>query len=118
MREPGPGVGVQLFAYLGGMAAYALHLLASTALVPLACGMGTTWPLHLLSAAVLAVIALAGAVAWRLWRGAREGTDPVGGVLAHRRRFLGASGLMLNALAFAVVVFAEIPNHFLHPCLP
>lgn len=118
VTEPKPGVLWQIFAYLGGMTAYAVHLLVSPALVPLACEIERTWPLHLLTAGTLVVVATAGFVAWRLWTGVREERDEVAGIVASRRHFVGLSGLMLNALAFAIVVFAEIPNHVLNPCLP
>jgi hypothetical protein len=108
------GLAWQLFAFLGGMTAYAVHLMGGTALVPLACELGTNLPLSALNWAVIAVAVLAAVVAWRMLRATRGATDTPG----RRTAFLGFTGLLLNVLAVWVVLFAEAHVWVLDPCLP
>jgi hypothetical protein len=112
------GMAWQVFAYLGGMTAYAVHLMGGTALVPFACDIGTNLPLSALNWAVIAVAAFSGVTAWRIWRAAKVEAAATGSTPALRSAFLGFSGLLLNALAIAIVLFAEVHVWVLDPCLP
>jgi hypothetical protein len=108
----------QVFAYLGGMTAYAVHLLAGSALVPFACDIGTTLPVSALNWAMIAVAATSGGVAWRIWRAALVDVATSGAVSARRSAFLGFSGLLLDALAIVIILFVEAHVWVLDPCLP
>jgi hypothetical protein len=112
------GMAWQVFAFLGGMTAYAIHLMGGTALVPFACDVGTNLPLSVLNWAVIAVAAVAAAVAWKLWRTGRAQAAATGSTADQRSAFLGLTGLLLNVLAIAIVLFAEVHVWVLDPCLP
>jgi hypothetical protein len=119
--RPGPRTLVQIFGFGGGMMFYALHLLIGTPLVALSCEIGSTWPVHVASGVAVAGILAAGIAAWAVLRAGRADAasrDRRDEPLALRRGFLGATGLMLNALALVIVVWADIPNQVLSPCLP
>jgi hypothetical protein len=111
--EPGPGVAWQVFGFLGGTAAYAIHLFIGLAFVPLSCDVGTTWPIH--AATIVSVLAIAGstATAWWVRRSARRSAP----VIQRRRWLLGTSGLFLNGLAVMAVVFSDVPSQVLNPCI-
>ena len=111
----GLGPAAQMVALFGGMLFYAVHLLAGTALVPFACEVAGTWPIHVLSAVALLGIASCSWVAWRIRRTTHDATDQTG---LERARFLATMGLLMNALAAAIVLFAEIHAHVFDPCLP
>jgi hypothetical protein len=112
--EPGPGVPWQVVGFGGGMTAYALHLFVGLALVPLSCGLGSTWPIHLATAVTVAAITGSAVVAAWVRRSAAGVTPEV----ARRRRVLGSAGLFLNGLALMVVLLSDLPNYVLNPCLP
>lgn len=112
------GMAWQLFAYLGGMTAYVIHLLVGTALVPFACDIGTTLPLSALNLGVVTVAAVAGITAWRLWHAGRDEVARTGTTAARRSAFLGMAGFLLDVLAIAIVLFAEVHVWVLDPCIP
>lgn len=112
------GLAWQLFAFLGGMTAYAVHLMGGVALVPLACDLGTTLPLSALNWAVIAVAAAAAWVSWKIWRRASEEVSQSPSTPSRRSAFIGMTGLMMNILAIAIVLFAEVHVLILDPCIP
>ncbi len=112
------GLAWQLFAYLGGMTAYAVHLMGGTALVPFSCDVGTRLPLTALNVAVIIVCLAALAASWSIWRRASALAAQDGSAVSRRSAFIGLSGVMLNSLAIAVVLFAEAHVWFLDPCFP
>ena len=132
-----PSTWWQFVGFLGGTTAYALHLVIGVSLVPAACAIGANWPLHLVNWTAIAAIIGAFAVAERVRRsalaiGASDPSAPAWGVdqlndpdhgpvgMPHWRRglYLAISGHVLNALALAVVLFAEAHVWVLDPCLP
>jgi hypothetical protein len=112
------GIAWQMFAFLGGMTAYAIHLMGGVALVPLACEVGTNIPLSALNWAVIAVAAAAAWVSWKIWRRALTEVADSPSTPARRSAFLGFTGLLMNVLAILVVLFAEVHVLVLDPCLP
>ena len=116
VTDTAPGLLVQVYGLLGGMTAYAIHLMAGSALVPLSCELSSTWPNHLLTLAALLAIAGSALAAWKTTKVATGGTTD--DVLDRRFSFLGPVGLLLNGVAFLVVLYAEIPLWFFDPCLP
>lgn len=111
MKEAGPGLLAQFVALLGGALAYAAHLLVGSAVVPLACRAGTSWPIHLTTIVAVVVIMLAALLASRVQASAREAGSQHG-------VFLGRAGLLLDAWFLVIVLFAELPALFMDPCLP
>jgi hypothetical protein len=114
----GPGTFVQVYGFGGGMTAYALHLLLGLPLVPLSCELGSTWPVHTLTVIAVGGILTSATAALVTLRAGRAGTRPADPALDLRRVFLGTTGLLLNGLALLTVVYADIPNQILNPCLP
>lgn len=112
------GLRWQLFAYLGGMTAYAVHLMGGTALVPLSCELETTLPLSALNWAVIAVCIASFGVGRRIWREARSRVEREGAATSHRSAFLAFSGMLLNVLAIGIVLFVEVHVWTLDPCIP
>ncbi len=100
-------------ATLGAVAWWGLHLAGTYWLVPRTCELSATWPLHLLTVAVLAGILRAGWSAAQLRRSARARPDRHD---SRRDLFLGWSGLAL-AVFFAAVTLAEwSPVLVVDPC--
>lgn len=126
------GLAWQAFAFLGGMAAYAVHLMAGSALVPLACELGTVLPISVLSWSMIAVATAALVVGVRIRRGARAEAEAVGvdvdatgpesaagGATATRRTaFLGLAGALLSGLAITAILVVEAHVWVFDPCLP
>lgn len=111
------GLAWQSFAYLGGMTAYAVHLMGGTALVPLSCELGTTLPLSALNWIVIAVCVASFAAGRSIWRDARA-LAARDGAVPHRSAFLGFCGMLLNVLAIAIVLYVEVHVWVLDPCFP
>ena len=131
-----PSTWWQFVGFLGGSTAYALHLVIGVSLVPAACAIGANWPLHLVNWTAIAAILGASVTAERVRRsalaiGASDPSaparvdqlndpdlGPVGMPRWRRGLYLAISGHVLNALALAVVLFAEAHVWMLDPCLP
>jgi hypothetical protein len=113
-----PGIALQMFGYLGGMTTYAVYHLASPPLVPLACATGSTWMLTAASALAALIMIAATVTSVRLWRTGRAIAAATGATADHRTAFLGLTGTMLNGLALAIILLAEVWVHVLDPCLP
>lgn len=115
------------FALLGGPAAWTVHLLGSYPLVPLACRMGTTAPLNILTAAT-ALLSMAAAVTggWAHRRarsgngdfGAPTGADGVASAdTASRTGFMGLAGLLLALLFTFAIALEGLPPFLQNPCV-
>lgn len=121
------------FGFLGGMVAYALHLLVGFWFVPAACGTGAEalipWAeaaatLLFLGVAVAATVVAAGAR--RAVAGRRRQQEPAagGGVLrawdvataGSTGHFMATAGLLLDAVAVLVILFAAVPLLLVTPC--
>lgn len=122
------------FALLGGMAAYAVHLLVGFWVVPAACGAGyadvVPWVVTAATAAAAVVAAAATVVAVRARRG--MGRDCVPSELppeeapfprawditpaSSTAHFVATAGVVLSALALVVVLVAGIPPLLVPPC--
>jgi hypothetical protein len=100
----------------GGPLAWFASQQVSYALVPWACHGGPVIAIHLANLVALAIVALAGAFAWREWRlagpvGSDEVASPAG-----RQRFLGLTGLTLSGLFGLVIVAQALAAFFFGPC--
>jgi hypothetical protein len=132
------------FAVLGGMLAWAFHLLFAWGVAELACMNGETEVIGLplrgfvgLATGVPFVVALAATgIAWRVWRapahpdgdrsdhdastphsvrGGRPASDQ-GDKSVERARFLAQVGFVLDLLAVAATVFGAAALIVLEPC--
>jgi hypothetical protein len=111
-EREGAGAGLW-YGFMVGPIAWAVDLLSSYALVPMACDAGRLTLLHLVFLATF-VAALAGLfLAWQAWgrlRSEEGGSTSEGTPTGSRRRFMALSGMALST-AFALVIAAtEIPN--------
>ena len=88
----------------------------SYALVPWACHGGPLIAIHLTNLVALALVVLAGALAWRDWRRAgRPGSDEAAAPEG-RARFLALVGLTLSGL-FGLAILAQAGGAFFFgPC--
>lgn len=84
------------YAVSAGIVFWIIHLYFMPALQPLACDLQNNFPLHALSIATALPTIAAFYPAWRYYR---DGETPA-------LQFLGALGLMLNAL-FLLAILAE-----------
>ncbi|MBW3665242.1 MAG: hypothetical protein KY469_19280 [Actinobacteria bacterium] len=103
----GPLLWVSLTA---GIVLWGIHITGMAALSPLACEGPGAIVLHLLSVATLVPTLAAIIPAWSFWRQRERG---VGGVA-----FLGAMGVLLNAVSALAIVAEWVPVFVLHPCTP
>jgi hypothetical protein len=101
---------------LGGPLAWFTSQQLSYALVPWACHGGPLIAIHLTNLGALAVVALAGAFAWRERRGAGPHVSDERAPPEGRQRFLGLIGLTLSGLFGLVIVAQMIGAFFFGPC--
>lgn len=102
----------RLEATLGAPVWWGCHLGVGYWLVPRLCTWGVSWPLHLLTVVVVALIVRAGVVAVRVTRAGQRGDDHA----AHRDTLIGRLGLAITVLFGAVTLAEWVPSLFLDPC--
>lgn len=121
VREARKHAAIRWFVLSGGMAAFALHLLAGYYLVPLACVIGSNWPLYAVTVALAAVAAAAVGLGWRLRADPGPPERPEWaqgrGSRLHRARFMIHAGIVLSALGLAIILYAGASTLFFDPCL-
>lgn len=100
-------------AVLGGIIWWACHLGGSYWLIPRTCELGSAWPLHLLTAAMLVLIARAWLSGLQIMRAGRAARDEPG---ANRDVFLGWVGIAFSIFFAAVTVAEWVPVFFYDPC--
>jgi hypothetical protein len=100
----------------GGPLAWFASQQMSYALVPWACHGGPPAAIYLTNLGALAVIALAGACAWRDWRGPGRHVAEGPARAEGRQRFLGLVGLTLGGLFGLVIIAQTIAAFFFGPC--
>jgi hypothetical protein len=110
--ELGRGDRLLLAATLAGPLAWLLQLGIGYALIGPVCARQSRWPLHAVTWAALAAIAVGVMACWRRWtvpNGTAPGRSP--------RRALAAAGVA-SGLFFAILVLAfAIPLFVLEPCI-
>jgi hypothetical protein len=108
------------FALLGGPVAWSAHLLASYPMVPVACRMGTTAPLHAITAMTAAIAASAAAAGWWAWQRARGAGLPDGPgrfeASESRAGFMGLAGMLLALLFTFAILMEGLPPLLQDPC--
>lgn len=106
------------FALLGGPAAWSAHLLGSYPLVPVACRMGTTAPLNILTLVTAAVAGAATVASGWAYRRARPAASAAGVAGSESRAgFMGACGLLLGLLFTFAIVMEGLPPLLQDPCV-
>jgi uncharacterized membrane protein YhaH (DUF805 family) len=85
-------------------------------LVPWTCAADAKWPLYLVSACALALIAASEVLSVRNWRETGRGEpDERHGVIP-RSRFLAASGMILSGFFFLVIIAQVVAESILGVC--
>lgn len=118
------------FAVLGGPAAWTAHLLASYPLVSVACRMGTTAPLNIITGATALIAAAAAGTGWWAYRRSREHeasetrgdghaaeTRGDGHASETRAGFMGLVGLLLGLLFTFAILIEGLPPLLQDPCV-
>jgi hypothetical protein len=105
------------YALLGGIGAWAIHLVALASLVRLTCNAHRyEWVLHAITGITLAMTAVAIGLSRRLMRagGDDDSTDTESG----RAEFLGRLGIIVGVANFALISLEELYVILLHtrPC--
>lgn len=103
------------FGMLGGATAWLIHLQAAFVLVPWYCARHQTWPLHLLTIALLGFTFVAGVVSVSEWRRSPRAHEYLE-ARADRARFMAVLGALLSALFFLVILAQWIPVFVIDPC--
>lgn len=94
------------YAVLGGIAAWAIHLLFFAAFVRFTCTTdGHLWAMHALTVVCVLMTAAALFLSARLTRRPAEGTPSEGPATL---RFLGRLGLILNSFNLALILLEEV----------
>lgn len=112
--EPGPHPGWRWFALLGGMSAYAAHLIVSYYALPAACAYATRVPLYLVTLVLAGVAGAATVVGWRH----RHVPAPaeLSDARTERRRFMSRVGVFLSLLATLTILAAGAATPLFDPC--
>lgn len=114
-------VALRWFVFLGGMSAFALHLLLTLYLLPATCALGSAWPTYGLTAAFMGVTVAAILLGWRRTKGRvdgeRGGWAPGRGAHASRARFMVIAGQYLNVLALLFLLYFSVSMAAFDPCV-
>jgi hypothetical protein len=95
------------FGLLGAPLAWALHLVVSYPVVPLACATGSAVILHAITIITALVAACAGVIAWQDFRSIDvRGDRAPGDAIQVNRKFLAGLGVSLS-LFFLLVILVE-----------
>ena len=95
------------YGALGGAVAWSLHLLASYAILPVACAAGSTLPIHALTLVFALATIGAGVASFASWR--RAGATAA-------ERWTGLASLVLNGIFLFAIIIEGLPAFALHPC--
>ncbi|QBI18381.1 hypothetical protein ER308_01535 [Egibacter rhizosphaerae] len=113
VQDPGPHPGWRWFALLGGMSAYALHLIVSYYALPAVCAYATRMPLYVATVIALAVAAGATVAGWRHRRiPPGDPEDP----RLERQRFMSRAGVVLSLVATLTIIAAGAATLLFDPC--
>jgi hypothetical protein len=102
------------FALMGGVVAWLTRLILSSALVPYACQINSTWPLWTTTALTALVTAAALWFSLRFWRRGSQSDDDAN--LIGTAGWLGFLGIIFNVTSMSAIVLESVPIMFLDPC--
>lgn len=105
----------RLDGVFGAIAWWAMHLAAMYWLTPRTCELGSHWPLHVVTAILVALCARAWLSAVQVLRAARA-ADPATDPTARRDLYLGWMGVLFSLFFGAVTAFEWIPSLILDGC--
>jgi hypothetical protein len=105
------------FAFLGGPVAWSAHLLASYPMVSVACAMGTSAPLHAITAITAALAAAAALTGFLAYRRVRRGGPAGAGDRYARARFMAIAGMVMAGFFTFVILVEGLPPALQDPCL-
>ncbi len=104
------------FGVIGGIAAWAAHLLALAALVRFTCNQsGTRWVLDAITVATVLVTLVAIWICVGIVRGSGD-DDEAAPTVAGRTRFLGLFGLITGVINLALILLEGSYAWFISPC--
>ena len=120
-RDGLPGAIAQVYAVVGGQAAWGVAVLTAYPMVQIACGAGQPLLVHLVRWVALAVAlgaTLTGYSVYRRARGAEErGDHPVAPKRIQRMRFTGFGGMLLSAAGALLLFVEDLATWVIDPCL-
>jgi hypothetical protein len=99
-------------AIVGAPAAWAVALVGSYILVPVACDLGTTLPLHGIRVVTTAIALATAWGSWGVWRAARGSEGP----RVQRTAFLAWLGVGIALFSAALIVLEGVANFVVDPC--
>ena len=100
-----------VFALFGGATVWLVRLVANSALVTWSCGIGSTWPLWLVTGVTTAVGL---AALWSSWRLYKLADQPEAS--AETARWLGLLGILFNVTSVIGILFESAPILVLDVC--
>jgi hypothetical protein len=109
-------VGERWFGILGPLAAVWIQQQLGYYLVPKACYSGNPFIPHIAPLVGIAITAYAGLVSWREVEHARGHRSESQASNSSSAWFFGAVGLLMTALAAALIVAEWLPDFFINPC--
>jgi hypothetical protein len=115
-----PGAAAQVFAVVGGQAAWAVAVLTAYPMVQIACGLAQPLVVHAVRWVALAIALAATLTGYRVYRAARGAeahTDDAGRWRVQRVRFTGLGGLLLSAAGAFLLVVEDLATWVIDPCL-
>jgi hypothetical protein len=101
------------FALMGGVVAWLIRLIVSSALVPYTCRIDSTWPLWTTTVLTALVTVTALASSLRFWRRGSQSDDAS---LIGTAGWLGFLGIIFNAMSLSSIILESVPILFLDPC--
>ena len=116
-----PGAVAQVFAVVGGQAAWAIAVLTAYPMVQIACGAEQRLLVHLVRWVALAIALAATLTGYRVYRSARAAEDrgdhPRGLKRLQRMRFTGLGGMLLSAAGALLLFVEDLATWVIDPCL-
>ncbi|MCU1379896.1 MAG: hypothetical protein JWN29_2879 [Acidimicrobiales bacterium] len=105
------------FPLVAPIAAWTVHILYISSIARFTCTEPTTtWTIHAVTAATLAVCGVAMLLAWRVTKGsAAEHEDEVEDDVVGRHLFLGRLALVIGAINVIVIILEELYAIGFHP---
>ena len=103
-------------ALLTGPVVWFASMLVNLGLTSQLCARGWKWLMFTIVVIALVVTALAGVLAWRLWRQAGLELPGESGGKVGARRTLGFAGVLLSAGFFVVIIAQLAPTLMLGGC--
>jgi hypothetical protein len=116
-RRAQPGILTLWFGFLAGAVAWTIHLLASYALVGIACASSASWALYAVTLLTLLLTAAGGLAARRAWQASvPEQPNSTRGAATGFRRHMARWGVLMNLLFGLAILLEGLPVAFLSPC--